>query len=487
MAGIRIGEALGDWGWLEHNYSIRRLDLLKRSDTRAVYRDQDGDRIVFTGRNLKEIEHEDGAAVVRTANFLDAHGRTYMSFSNLSVPAQDIVHQIRRKDFFTLLSELTSGNDTILGTDGSDDLIIGANRGSDRLYGRGGDDVLKGSAGSNFLSGGSGRDVLTYKETWWDASAAHGIVLDAARGKVANGWGGRDRIVGFEEYQGSFRSDRISGSGEDEAFVGFAGHDVVNGRGGNDSLRYHQDRDFGGKRGIVVRLDRDIVRDGFGDRDVVRNVESIYGTYVNDRFIGDAGDNTFRGLSGVDRFDGRAGRDWLSFEWWEDRGQKGVDVDLSRRTYQVLDDGYGNREHARRMENIEGSARADRLTGNGERNDIVGGEGRDRIDGGGGTDWLEGGGGGDVFVFADMDHSRPSMPDQIGDFSKWEGDRLHLAHLGRLDFIGEAPFSGEAGELRYGQTSDVTRVEADRDGDGKADFVVVLRGPIALAQEDFIL
>lgn len=487
MARITFGEALGDWGWLEHNYSIGRLELVKKSDTRAVYRDQDGDRIVFTGRGLKDMADDGESAVVRTASFLDAHGRSYMSFAGLKADAADIVHQLRRKDFFSLLSELTSGHDTVRGTNGSDDLVIGANRGSDRLFGRGGDDVLKGSAGSNVMSGGSGWDILTYKETWWDTSATRGIVLDIKRGTVLNGWGGRDRISGFEEYQGSFRSDRMKGSARDEAFVGFAGNDVIDGRGGNDSIRYHQDRDFGSKKGIVVRLDRDIIRDGFGDRDVVRNVEGIYGTDFKDRFIGDAGANTFRGLSGTDRFDGRGGRDWLSFEWWETRGQKGVEVDLSRKAYQIGNDGYGNREHAFRMENIEGSRRADRLTGDDGRNDIVGGEGRDRIDGGGGRDWLEGGGGADIFIFSDARHSRASAPDKIGDFSAGEGDRIHLLGLGRLDFIGEEGFSGTAGELRYQQAQTWTLVQADRDGDGKADVAILLRGRHALTADDFIL
>ena len=142
MARITFGEALGDWGWLEHNYSIGRLELVKKSDTRAVYRDQDGDRIVFTGRGLKDMADDGESAVVRTASFLDAHGRSYMSFAGLKADAADIVHQLRRKDFFSLLSELTSGLVTVRGTNGSDDLVIGAYRGSDRLFGRGGDDVL---------------------------------------------------------------------------------------------------------------------------------------------------------------------------------------------------------------------------------------------------------------------------------------------------------------------------------------------------------
>ncbi len=116
---------------------------------------------------------------------------------------------------------------------------------------------------------------------------------------------------------------------------------------------------------------------------------------------------------------------------------------------------------------IRGSAGADLLFGFG---------GCDTLTGGRGADALTGGGGADVFRFITAADSRAGAPDTITDFAAGH-DTLDLRPIDAaagvkgnqaFDFIGAADFSGTAGELRLAGRL----LEADRDGDGLADFAI---------------
>ena len=52
---------------------------------------------------------------------------------------------------------------------------------------------------------------------------------------------------------------------------------------------------------------------------------------------------------------------------------------------------------------------------------------------------------------------------------------------------GNAAFSGVAGELRFEHDGADTRLQADTDGDGLADFEIVLAGNLVPLGGDFIL
>ena len=56
-----------------------------------------------------------------------------------------------------------------------------------------------------------------------------------------------------------------------------------------------------------------------------------------------------------------------------------------------------------------------------------------------------------------------------------------------FNFIGNAAFSGAAGELRYMYDGTGTFVQADVDGDGVADMQIAFTGSVALAASDFVL
>lgn len=105
---------------------------------------------------------------------------------------------------------------------------------------------------------------------------------------------------------------------------------------------------------------------------------------------------------------------------------------------------------------------------------IVGGEGKDRLTGGAGND---------LFVFADLNDSGATFgaADRIVDFAA--GDQIDLSGIDSnaavagdqaFAFIGDAAFSGVAGELRLVADRGNTVIYADVDGDMTADFALVV-------------
>ena len=188
-------------------------------------------------------------------------------------------------------------------------------------------------------------------------------------------------------------------------------------------------------------------------------------TYVGSRFAdtvnGGGGHDRLNGAAGADRLNGGAGRDHMQ-------------------------GGIGN-------DTLSGGAGADTLQGGGGADRLLGGSGNDRLNGGLGADLLTGGAGADVFVIASPAEARG---DRITDFGTMSGDRIDLrgidaqtALIGNQAFtwIGSGTFSGSAGELRMAVASGTTRVQGDTDGDGQANFQLVLTGIKALIGADFLL
>lgn len=134
---------------------------------------------------------------------------------------------------------------------------------------------------------------------------------------------------------------------------------------------------------------------------------------------------------------------------------------------------------------LKGAAGDDALAGGMGADTLAGGGGADTLAGGGGRDQVTGGAGADHFVYAT---AAQANGDRITDFALKGGDVIDLSGLDDgLSFIGNAGFSGTAGELRFVLRAGETRVQADLDGDGRADFNLVLTGSKALTAEDFLL
>jgi Ca2+-binding RTX toxin-like protein len=133
---------------------------------------------------------------------------------------------------------------------------------------------------------------------------------------------------------------------------------------------------------------------------------------------------------------------------------------------------------------LSGNAGDDELHGGSGKDNLIGNLGVDRLHGGTGRDVLTGGAiDGDWFVFDFAVESRKGAAnrDVITDFSHAEGDLLDfsvfdgnskVAGFQPLHFIGAKPFHHKAGELHYVKEKNFVMLEADVDGNAKADFQV---------------
>ncbi len=140
----------------------------------------------------------------------------------------------------------------------------------------------------------------------------------------------------------------------------------------------------------------------------------------------------------------------------------------------------------------------DQLTGGRGKDTLLGFAGNDRIAGGRGADKLFGGADADAFVFKAISDSTASSKgrDTIYDFARKQGDVIDLTGIdasrslaGDQDFtfIGRSGFHGVEGELRYSKIKGGVMLQADVNGDSKADFAVVVKGVSSLTQGDFLL
>ena len=139
------------------------------------------------------------------------------------------------------------------------------------------------------------------------------------------------------------------------------------------------------------------------------------------------------------------------------------------------------------IENATGGSGDDVIIGNGAANVLQGGAGADRMTGGGGAD---------SFVFAALADSGnlPTTRDRIADFA--DVDLIDLSaidatpHQGANDafvWINTTRFHGTEGELRWKANAAGVLVLADHDGDGAADFKLMLHGLTSLTEDAFTL
>ncbi len=136
----------------------------------------------------------------------------------------------------------------------------------------------------------------------------------------------------------------------------------------------------------------------------------------------------------------------------------------------------------------------DKLKGDAGNDTLKGDAGNDRLEGGAGADKLYGGAGADTFVFRTKTDSLTTAPDKIFDFSRAQKDKIDLSAfdastakgLQDFSFIGTQKFHNKAGELRYEIKNGDTFIHGDTDGNGKADFTIVLDTSLKLIGTDFI-
>jgi len=335
-----------------------------------------------------------------------------------------------------------------------------------------GDNTYAYSPGSPFYAtiwDAGGKDLIdlrTFKlDCWVDLHPGAYSTLGFTNVSVSNNLGIAYNVT-IEDCYGGAGNDTLVGNEANNALYGNAGNDRLYGYGGNDKLS-------GGKGD-------DILSGGDG----------------NDTFL--AGDDF-----GNDRYVGGPGLDLVTYAG----ATAGVTVNLATGVGDGTAAGLG-KDTISGVERVTGSAHADTLlgdandnilSGNGGNDTINGMAGADTLRGGSGQDRLTGGSGADRFVFervSEFAGTTAATCDVITDFRHAEGDLIVLSPIDAnsltstddaFAFIGTAAFHHVAGELRYAITGGNTLIQGDVNGDGVADFALLLQGSVALVKGDFLL
>lgn len=369
----------------------------------------------------------------------------------------------------------TSGDDTLNGTSGAD-LIFGL-AGNDILNGNGGNDQLDGGTGADTMSGGTGNDIYFVDDVGDSVIELSGQGTDQVRTTLAAYALGANVEKLLFNGSGSFTgtgndlSNEIQGGASNDILYGNDGYDTLLGGGGSDSL-------YGG-------ADGDVLDGGSG-------ADYLEGNSGDDVYLVDnVGDSVVEAANeGTDQVYTTLSSYTL-----------GADVEnLNYNSFTGNFSGTGNS-----LNNIiVGGTGSDTLSGLDGNDELRGSTGADTLDGGNGNDLLIAGNGADVMTGgADADTFRigfyeagtGAAADTITDFasgtdiidvSGWDAN-TGVAGNQAFSFIGNSAFSSTAGELRYDTVGSDTVVQGDINGDGVADFELVLNGNPIPAGSDFIL
>ena len=267
----------------------------------------------------------------------------------------------------------------------------------DTVLGSLGDDLfLSGASGNKTFDGRLGSDEWRYAgegalTVQLNATTSGGFAL----GPYVLKPGGTDRLSGIEAVTGGAGHDSMLGSAADERFGGGAGNDTLDGGNGYDIADYGS----GGlaSRGVVVDLAAGTAADQWGGTDVLRNIESAWGSALGDDLTGLAitAYTWLRGQSGNDTLRAPSLGSYIGADYAGDPA--GVMVDLGAGSGR---DGWGGTDVLVGLGVARGSAFADSLTGGTGADTLFGGPGDDLYQPGSGDILVEAAGEGSDTVVA---------------------------------------------------------------------------------------
>lgn len=204
-----------------------------------------------------------------------------------------------------------AGNDRILGGSGND--IIYGGPGDDIIFGQEGDDFISGGEGKDNIDGGEGDDTLRGDEDDDIILAGKGDdkslggegndIIDGGEGNdFMDGGAGEDDLQsasGNNIFIGGADNDKATGGVNEDQFIAAIndGDDEYDGGDGIDRL----DLSATSKDAVIDLLSQTATSEEIGN-DIIRNIETVYGSQGNDLFIDDEEENTFRGNAGEDVF-----------------------------------------------------------------------------------------------------------------------------------------------------------------------------------------
>ncbi|GLS87674.1 hemolysin [Cypionkella aquatica] len=281
------------------------------------------------------------------------------------------------------------------------------------------------------------------------------------------------------------------------------------GLGGNDTIVLDRTDDLGGSNRVDAGAGNDGVVNrkefgnvillgegndtyvglGFGSFDTDR-LDQVFGGIGADTFavqtfksqyFGETGNDLFHSVGRSNTFHGGTGQDTISYLPRSDETTSGVTVDLLAGLTQTS---ATRQERLISIEHVIGSSNNDEIFGSNVAN---------RLTGGFGFDLLTGRGGADQFIFKSAADCRISatQADIIIDFSRADNDKVnlltidanvHVAGNQAFNFVTTG-FTRNAGELRF----DGDFVLGDLNGDGRADFRILMNEISTMQASDFVL
>jgi Ca2+-binding RTX toxin-like protein len=375
-----------------------------------------------------------------------------------------------------------AGNDVVTGNDAANRLETGA--GNDTLNGGAGNDILIAGAGFDQITGGAGADRFVFTSAADSFSATDPTQFD--------------RITDFEQGVDKIDLDALKGVFVGTAnFSGRAGEVRFGSFGGDTLIQLDTDGDGDSDFNVMLTGNKVLTIDDFIG--ILPPDLRLVGTSGNDNLVGGVGNDTLVGLAGNDTLNGGAGNDTADYSGLAENTR--IDLDIAGA--QVIGR-TGGSDTLISIENLIGGAGANTFYGSAGNNVLNGGGGADLLDGRGGDDVLIGGSGkdqlagragSDVFRFDAVSDSGIGInADRIIDFTRGV-DKIDLSRIDAIagggddafTFIGSGNFSNKAGELRYSSTSAGTVLAGDVNGDGVADFEILLTNKVIPTAADFLL
>jgi Ca2+-binding RTX toxin-like protein len=415
--------------------------------------------------------------------------------------ADNKIDLVKSSVTYTLGSSLTYGAVENLMLTGSSSINGTGNELDNVITGNSGNNVLAGLGGRDKLDGGTGTDTASY------ASSSVGVKVSLFSGTGSDGDAEGDTLTNIEN---------LTGSGKDDWLEGDVFNNVLNGGAGTDTVSYAF-----ATSGVTVNLSVTSQQDTVGaGKDTLSNFENLTGSDWNDTLTGSSGNNVISGGKGDDTINGGGGADTLiggdgndtyavdnAGDKVNESGNNGNDLVKSSVNFSLAGPqvtGTVENLTLTGSSNVNGTGNDDAniITGNTGNNTLTGNGGNDTLIGGLGADTLNGGSGNDIFVYLMASESAASASNG---FSTTTGDTLtsfssiadNASEQDKIDLSGVASsighnlvYSSTAG-AEYGVwtsagTGNITYVNVDTTGDGKADMVIRINSKETLSAADFI-